>query len=111
MRLGGEELLDQGIGVDDPEAEDFVAAGASGWDEMVPNVDASTYPGSGPWAGIQLPDHGEAWRLQWNVLEESAGSASMECSGRVLPWRLQRQFDLDGRAVNCLGYHRYSSMY
>jgi len=99
MRLGGEELLDQGIGVDDPEAEDFVAAGASGWDEMVPNVDASTYPGSGPWAGIQLPDHGEAWRLQWNVLEESAGSASMECSGRILPWRLQRQFDLDGRAV------------
>ncbi|MEA2628825.1 MAG: hypothetical protein QOJ10_1285 [Chloroflexota bacterium] len=99
MRLRGEELLDQGIGADDPDAEDFVAAGASGWDEMVPNVDASTYPGAGPWAGIQLPDHGEAWRLQWSVLEESAGSASMECRGKVLPWRLRRRLDLTDRAV------------
>jgi hypothetical protein len=72
MRLGGEELLDQGIGADDPDSEDFVEGGASGWDELVPNVDASNYPGSGPWAGTQLPDHGEAWRLPWSVLEESA---------------------------------------
>jgi galactose mutarotase-like enzyme len=99
MRLRGEELLDQGIGADDPDADDFIAAGASGWDEMVPTVDASTYPGSGPWAGIQLPDHGEAWRLQWSVLQESADEASMECSGKVLPWRLRRRFGLTERAV------------
>lgn len=99
LRLRGEELLDQGIGAGDPDAEDFVAAGASGWDEMVPNVDASTYPGSGPWAGIQLPDHGEAWRMPWSVLEQSAGSASMECNGSVLPWRLRRQLVLTERAV------------
>jgi galactose mutarotase-like enzyme len=99
MRLGGEELLDQGIGAVDPDAADFVAAGASGWDEMVPNLDASTYPGSGPWAGIQLPDHGEAWRLRWSVIDESAGTASMECSGSVLPWRLRRRFVLTERAV------------
>jgi galactose mutarotase-like enzyme len=99
MRLRGEELLDQGIGADDPSTEYFVAAGASGWDEMVPNVDASTYPGPGHWAGIQLPDHGEAWRLQWSVLEESAGSASMECIGKVLPWRLRRRIGFTERAV------------
>jgi galactose mutarotase-like enzyme len=99
LRLRGEELLDQGIETDDSGAEAFVAAGAWGWDEMVPNVDASTYPGTGPWAGIQLPDHGEAWRLRWSVLEESAASASMECSGQVLPWRMRRRFDLTERAV------------
>ena len=32
LRLSGEELLDQGIGVDNPSAEDFVGAGAWGWD-------------------------------------------------------------------------------
>jgi hypothetical protein len=99
LRLDGEELLDQGIGVDDPGAEGFVAAGAWGWDEMVPNVDACSYPGPGPWAGTPLPDHGEAWRLPWTVLEESAGVGSMECSGRLLPWRLGRRIHLTNRAV------------
>jgi galactose mutarotase-like enzyme len=97
--LGGAELLDQGIGVDDPAAEGFVAGGAQGWDEMVPNVDPATYPGTGPWAGTQLPDHGEAWRLPWTVREESGSSTSMECSGRVLPWRLHRRIELTERAV------------
>jgi hypothetical protein len=99
LRLGGEELLDQGIGVDDPTAESFLAAGAWGWDEMVPNVDASSYPGPAPWAGTQLPDHGEAWRLPWSVLEESGDSTSMDCVGRVLPWRLRRKIELIERAV------------
>lgn len=111
MRLRGEELLDQGIGVDNPEAANFVAAGASGWDEMVPNVDDSTYPGAGPWAGTQLPDHGEAWRLPWSVLEESGSSASMECSGKVLPWRLRRQFDLAERAVRTTYTYRNDGAY
>jgi hypothetical protein len=48
IRLDGQELLDQGIGVDDPSADGFVAAGAAGWDEMVPNIDVSQYPGAGP---------------------------------------------------------------
>jgi galactose mutarotase-like enzyme len=99
LRLGGEELLDQGIGVDDPAAEDFVAGGSWGWDEMVPNIDAARYPGPGPWAGTQLPDHGEAWRLPWTVLEESGDAESMECTGRVLPWRLRRKIHLTKRAV------------
>lgn len=95
LRLSGEELLDQGIGVDDPSAEGFVASGASGWDEMVPNVDAARYPGSGPFAGIELPDHGEAWRLPWTVIDD----ATMECAGRVLPWKLRRSIAFSDSAV------------
>ncbi len=90
LRLGGEELLDQGIGVDDPTARGFVAAGARGWDEMVPTVDAARYPGTGPYEGVELPDHGEAWRLPWTV----TGDGRMECSGRVLPWKLERRIVL-----------------
>jgi galactose mutarotase-like enzyme len=99
VRLRGIELLDQGIGVDDPDADDFVAAGAFGWDEMVPHVDASSYPGTGALAGIPLPDHGEAWRVPWAVLEVDADAGSMECVGRVLPWRLQRRISLTDTAV------------
>ena len=95
LRLGGEELLDQGIGIDDPSAAGFAASGAFGWDEMVPNVDVAPYPGSGPFAGLSLPDHGEAWRLLWSVIDNS----SMECSGRVLPWKLRRTIALSDSAV------------
>ena len=95
LRLRGEELLDQGIGVDDAGAEGFVAAGAFGWDEMVPNVEASRYPGAGPWAGTALPDHGEAWRLPW-----SGSAESMDCAGRVLPWTLRRRISLTDGAVS-----------
>src|SRR3979411_2241566 len=94
LRLGGHELLDQGIGVDRPEEAGFVDAGARGWDEMVPNIDAALYPGPGEWEGVELPDHGEAWRLPWSVLEETTSSASMRCDGRVLPWRLDRSVEL-----------------
>ena len=99
LRLRGDELLDQGIGVDEPAADGFVEAGAWGWDDMVPNVDTALYPGPGPWAGTQLPDHGEAWRLPWSVLEASGDSTAMERDGRVLPWTLRRRIELSDRAV------------
>ena len=85
--LGGEELLDQGIGIDDPTAADFVAGGAQGWDEMVPNVDAT---------GL-LPDHGEAWRVPWVVEEQNGSSALMSCRGRVVPFELRRRIKVGDR--------------
>src|SRR5260370_613143 len=103
LRLGGDELLDQGIGVDDPNALGFVAAGARGWDEMVPTVDAARYPGTGPYEGVELPDHGEAWRLPWMV----TGDGTMECSGRVLPWKLERRIVL-GASVRL--EYRYTNL-
>ena len=84
LRLRGAELLDQGIGVDQPTAEGFVEGGAWGWDEMVPTVEAT---GS-------LPDHGEAWREPWTVASTDVASCLMTCEGRVLPWRLLRRIDL-----------------
>jgi hypothetical protein len=80
VRLDGEELLDQGIGVDQPTANGFVEGGAWGWDEMVPNLEATD----------TLPDHGEAWRLSWEVL----GDGVMRCRGRLVPWELQREIEV-----------------
>ena len=95
IRLRADELLDQGIGVNDPTATGFVAAGAAGWDEMVPNIDVSRYPGPGPYEGVELPDHGEAWRLPWSVIDDTA----MEVSGRLLPWKLARRIVLRDAAA------------
>ena len=80
LRLDGEELLDQGIGVDQP-TKGFVEGGAFGWDEMVPNVLATD----------TLPDHGEAWRLPWETVRPGV----MRCRGRVVPWELERSIELD----------------
>ncbi|HYM66841.1 MAG TPA: hypothetical protein VEW68_06095 [Patescibacteria group bacterium] len=88
LRLDGEELLDQGIGVDQPTADGFVEGGAFGWDEMVPTLDATA----------SLPDHGEAWRLPWVVERAEGAEAVMTCSGRVAPWELERRVQL-GDAV------------
>ena len=85
LRLDGEELLDQGIGVDQPTAKGFVAGGAFGWDEIVPNLEPTD----------ALPDHGEAWRLPWEVL----GRGVMRCQGRLVPWQLERRI-LIGKAVD-----------
>jgi hypothetical protein len=80
LRLDGEELLDQGIGVDQPTANGFVEGGAFGWDEMVPNLEPTDV----------LPDHGEAWRLPWEVLADGR----MRCRGRLVAWQLERTVDL-----------------
>ena len=84
LRLDGEELLDQGIGVDQPTSKGFVEGGAFGWDEMVPNLQPTD----------TLPDHGEAWRLPWEVLDDGV----MRCRGRLVPWELDRRIVL-GDAV------------
>ena len=89
LLLDGEELLEQGIGVDIPSALGFVEGGAAGWDEMVPNVEPTD----------SLPDHGEAWRVPWVVGAEAADSASMRCTGRIVPFELERRIKLDRRAV------------
>ena len=89
LRLDGEELLEQGIGTDDPGAAGFVAGGAFGWDEMVPTVDATE----------ALPDHGEAWRLPWQVGSVARSSVFMRCAGRVVPWELGRLIDLEDDRV------------
>ena len=89
LRLRGDELLEQGIGVDDSSAEGFVEGGAQGWDEMVPNVDATE----------SLPDHGEAWRLPWSVDAISRDSAAMSCTGRLVSWELERRIELSEPGV------------
>jgi galactose mutarotase-like enzyme len=89
LRLAGEELLEQGIGIDEPGAAGFVEGGAFGWDEMVPTVDATE----------TLPDHGEAWRLPWEVVRHDATTVLTRARGQVVSWELERHIDVDERVT------------
>jgi galactose mutarotase-like enzyme len=41
-------------------------ADTGGWDECFPTVGACRFP-SGPWAGAEMPDHGELWSQAWTT--------------------------------------------
>lgn len=99
LRLDGEELLDQGIGIDDPNASGFVEAGAWGWDEMVPNVAATD----------SLPDHGEAWRLRWEVVRAAGIEVALRCRGLVVPWELVRSVYLRDALIAIYTYRNVGS--
>jgi galactose mutarotase-like enzyme len=61
-----------------------VESGAWGWDEMVPTIEPTG----------DLPDHGEAWRVPWEVLKRDDTTVLMRCRGRVSGWELQRHLDV-----------------
>ncbi len=65
---------------------------AVGYDDMFPTIDACHYE-EFPWQGVQLPDHGEVWALDWDmVVQDSALTASVH--GVRLPYRLTRRMSL-----------------
>ena len=67
----------------------FVEADMSGWDEMLPTIDACVLP-----SGAALPDHGEVWTLPWRVDRVSAEELVCEITGRVLPYALRRHLSV-----------------
>jgi galactose mutarotase-like enzyme len=85
------EWLEQPAGdLDHPPAygSAFADADMFGWDEMLPTIDASSYP-DGEHRGVPLPDHGEVWALPW---ETRPAGETLVCStgGRALPYRVTR---------------------
>jgi hypothetical protein len=83
----------------------FTEGEMAGWDEMIPTINACTYPGPGAAAGVSLPDHGEAWAVPWRV-ESSDGNGDLTLSveGRALPYRLVRLLRIAGPAALTIEY-------
>jgi galactose mutarotase-like enzyme len=61
----------------------FVSQDMSGWDEMIPTINACDY------LEARLPDHGEVWSIPWQV-EQASEAAVLSVSGVALPYRLTR---------------------
>jgi len=70
----------------------FNEGDASGWDECLPSVTGCTVKTvNGP---VEVPDHGDLWRVEWQVLSSSATSITMSGECFSLPLRLERSIAL-----------------
>ncbi|HUX45954.1 MAG TPA: hypothetical protein VMV57_14490 [Terracidiphilus sp.] len=101
LRLGGRELLQAPLAPLAPRTPTmpFDASDASGWDECLPSVAACSVSTSGGTA--EVPDHGDLWRVSWQVLRSSADSATLRGECLSLPLRMDRALRL---AVTENGY-------
>ena len=69
-----------------------------GWDEMLPSVDPSVYVGS-PYDGVVVPDHGELWSAQWEVVEVTASSLHQRVRGQRFDYVFERRLEFVGSTV------------
>ncbi len=76
---------------------EFVAQDMSGWDEMMPTINACDCQGA------QLPDHGEVWAIPWTV-EDRPEQLSAWVQGTAWPYRFERSISLAGADCLALRY-------
>jgi len=66
----------------------FNEGDASGWDECLPTVSGGTVQTvNGP---VDLPDHGDIWRVEWKVVSVDKGSVTLSADCFSLPLTLVR---------------------
>jgi galactose mutarotase-like enzyme len=73
-----------------PYGGSFLQYSMFGWDEMFPTIDACAYPVEGAYYTAALPDHGDAWMLEWQVEPSPPGELRLAVDGQALPYRLER---------------------
>ena len=75
----------------------YDARHATGFDEMFPSIAAGRYERV-PWAGTEIPDHGEVWSIPWTA-SIAPDKIRMEVNGVRFPYRLRKRVRLDGKAL------------
>lgn len=78
----------------------------SGWEDCLPTIAASTYPGW-PWEGIALPEQGEVWALPWDARITGVG-VDLQVRGERLPYRFEKSVAVVGSRV--LLHHRLTNL-
>lgn len=90
ITANGHQLLQPPLAPYAPRTHEtpFDASDASGWDECLPSVAACTVPvESGP---ASIPDHGDLWRVPWQLLTSTPESATLRAQCFSLPLELTR---------------------
>lgn len=88
--VGGHELLQAPLNPYGPRTRTmaFSEGDASGWDECLPSVaDCSVATETGI---ATIPDHGDLWRIPWQVLASNEDSATLRATCFSLPLQLTR---------------------
>lgn len=96
LRYKGTELLQAPLREYAPRTAEmrFEESDASGFDECLPTVAACRITAT---AGVvDIPDHGEFWRLPCAVERRGEREAKLTATGRVLPLRLERTLTVNG---------------
>jgi galactose mutarotase-like enzyme len=90
LRVGAHELLQAPLNPYGPRTQTmaFADSDASGWDECLPSVaDCTVETEAGP---ATIPDHGDLWRVSWQVLNSTDDSATLRANCFSLPLQLTR---------------------
>ncbi|MGO8694736.1 MAG: hypothetical protein ACLQMF_13825 [Rectinemataceae bacterium] len=69
----------------------------AGFDEMFPTV-SRCFCEDPPWAGTEMPDHGEVWTIPWETQIEG-GSATFGVHGPRFPYHLEKTVTLEGSSL------------
>ncbi len=70
---------------------------ASGFDEMFPTISRCFYE-TEPWAGIQMPDHGEVWSVPW-AYEIDGDTLLFRVRGVRFPFLLEKRVHLEQESI------------
>jgi galactose mutarotase-like enzyme len=81
--------------------DSYPAGEFSGFDEMFPSISRCFYENP-PWAGAEIPDHGEVWTIPWQYSIEKDHLA-LEVRGVKLPYKLSKKVSLDANRI-CIEY-------
>ncbi|MGB6974144.1 MAG: hypothetical protein WBD67_05630 [Terracidiphilus sp.] len=107
LRFGNEELLQAPLATPAPRTRtmSFDQGDASGWDECLPSVAACRVEtAAGP---AEIPDHGDLWRVAWQVKHADERSATLRGECFSLPLRLERRLELTETESGCRIALRY----
>ena len=69
----------------------------AGFDEMFPTISRCFYE-SAPWAGTEVPDHGEVWSIPWESAE-GFDHVTFTVGGVRFPYRLHKTVSLQGEKL------------
>jgi galactose mutarotase-like enzyme len=90
-------------------ADDYELGDISAFDEMFPTISRCFYERF-PWAGTEVPDHGEVWSIPWDLGSEFAGelgrrivggpvkgsAVNLSVRGIQFPYKLTKRVALEG---------------
>ena len=98
-RPGDHELLQQPLLPYAPRDRTmaFEDGDASGYDECIPSVSGCEL--DMPGGTLSIPDHGDFWRLAFDVTDADAAHVAMSATGFSLPLHLQKTIALEGNRI------------
>lgn len=87
----GENYIKTGYG------EPYEKGEFSGFDEMFPSISRCIYEGY-PWAGIEIPDHGEVWSIPWDY-GLGGDLVRLWVNGVRFPYQLEKRVFLEKERI------------